>query len=45
MINIVNPKFLAVLWTDPAGLRLVWGALGLMTIGVFWMWRIVNIRV
>jgi tight adherence protein B len=45
MINIVNPKFMSVLWTDPGGLRLVWTTVTLMVIGVFWMWRIVKIRV
>lgn len=45
MIFIVNPKFMQVLWTDPAGLNLVFGALIMMVVGAFWMWRIVKIRV
>jgi len=45
MIFLVNPKFMRVLWTDPAGLNLVFGALIMMVVGAFWMWRIVKIRV
>jgi tight adherence protein B len=45
VINLVNPGFLSVLWTDPAGLKLVGAALLLMLIGIFWMWRIIKIRV
>ena len=44
-INLVNPGFLRQLWTDPMGLKLVWLALGLMVVGIFWMWRIIRIRV
>ncbi|MDA8224382.1 MAG: type II secretion system F family protein [Betaproteobacteria bacterium] len=44
-INLLNPGFLAQLWTDPMGLKLVWAAFGLMLIGIFWMWRIIKIRI
>lgn len=45
LFNIVNPKFMSILWTDPAGLKLVWTALAMAIMGIFWMWRIVKIRV
>jgi tight adherence protein B len=45
LINIVNPKFLSVLWTDPIGLKMVGAALTLMAIGVWWMSKIIKIRV
>ena len=45
VINLVNPKFLSVLWTDPAGLKVSSGALLMMLLGIFWMWRIIKIRV
>jgi tight adherence protein B len=45
LINLVNPGFMTVLWTDPMGLRLIWGALFLMVFGIWWMSRIVRIRV
>jgi tight adherence protein B len=45
MIYLVNPEFLSVLWTDPAGLMMVGTALGMMGSGIFVMSRIVKIRV
>lgn len=45
MIYLVNSKFMSLLWTDPAGLKMVGGAMAMMSIGAFWMWRIVKIRV
>ncbi len=45
MINLVNPGFMNVLWTDPGGRKLVFGAAVLMVIGIFWLTRIVKIRV
>jgi tight adherence protein B len=45
VIYIVNAKFLSVLWTDPMGLRMVGFALVLMVLGIFWMWRLVKIRI
>jgi len=45
MINIVNPKFLSVLWTDPFGLKMIYAALLMMVFGVWWMRKIINIRV
>jgi len=44
-MNFVNPGFIKVLWTDPLGLKLVAGAVLLAIFGIFWMWRIVKIRV
>lgn len=45
VINIVNPNFMDVLWSDPIGLKMVGGALVMMTLGVWWMRRIIKIRV
>lgn len=45
LVNIVNPKFMAVLWTDPVGLRMVGLSLFMMVLGVLWMRSIVRIRV
>jgi tight adherence protein B len=43
--EVLNPSYLNILFTDPLGIRMVMGALGLMLFGVFVMWRIINIRV
>lgn len=45
VISMINPKFIGVLWTDPTGQKMVAGALLLMALGIFWMWRIIKIRV
>lgn len=45
MVNLVNPEFMAVLWTDPAGLRMVGVALFMMVLGMLWMRKIIRIRV
>jgi tight adherence protein B len=45
VVNLVNPKFMAVLWTDPAGLRVVGVALFMMVVGILWMRQIIKIRV
>lgn len=45
LLNVISPKFMSVLWTDPAGLQFIWLALAMATFGIFWMWRLVKIRV
>jgi tight adherence protein B len=45
VINITNPQFMSVLWTDPIGLRMVGGALLMMVFGIWWMRQIIQIRV
>ncbi len=45
VVNLVNPKFMEVLWTDPAGLRMVGVALFMMLLGMLWMRSIIRIRV
>jgi len=41
----INRDFLEVLWTDPAGAKVIGVMLGLMTSGVYSMRRIIRIRV
>jgi tight adherence protein B len=45
LINVVNPSFMSVLWKDPVGLKIVAGTCVMMVVGIFWMWRIIKIRV
>jgi tight adherence protein B len=44
-INLINPRFMSVLWTDPLGLKLIYAALIFMGIGALWMRKIIRIRV
>jgi tight adherence protein B len=45
IISIVNPGFLRVLWTDPAGVKMIGVALVMMVMGVIWMRKIIRIHV
>ncbi|CAN7254730.1 type II secretion system F family protein [Massilia sp. LjRoot122] len=45
MIQLTNPKFLHVLFTDPAGQKMVGFALFMMILGFFFMRKIIKIRV
>jgi len=45
VVNLVNPKFMDVLWVDPAGLRMVGVAIFMMLVGILWMRSIIRIRV
>jgi tight adherence protein B len=45
VLFLINPEFISVLWAEPAGLSMVYGALGLMVLGMVWMSRIVRVRV
>ncbi|PXX33790.1 MULTISPECIES: type II secretion system F family protein [Burkholderia] len=42
---LLNREFLSVLWEDPAGIKMVGGMLVSMLFGLFWIRRIVRIRV
>lgn len=45
LVHVMNPKYMSVLFTDPAGIRLVIAALIMMVLGIVAMWRIVKIRI
>ncbi|EUC14347.1 type II secretion system F family protein [Paraburkholderia hospita] len=45
VISIINPGFLRILWTDPAGIKLVGAALVMMVFGVIWMRKVIRIHV
>lgn len=44
-LNIINPAFMKVLWTDDLGRKMLAVMLGLMVIGIFWMRKLIRIRV
>lgn len=45
VLQLINPKFLSLLWTDPMGIKMVGFAACMMIFGIFAMWRIIKIRV
>lgn len=44
-LNVINPGYLNILFTDPIGVKMLIGVSVLMVIGIFFLWRIVVIRV
>jgi tight adherence protein B len=40
-----NPRYVSVLWTDPAGQKMLWYGAGMILIGVLWIRRLIHIRV
>jgi tight adherence protein B len=45
VIYLVNPTFLSILWSDPAGSRVVLIAAVLMVIGIFWTRNVIRIHI
>ncbi|MBI5278027.1 MAG: type II secretion system F family protein [Burkholderiales bacterium] len=45
VIALINTEFIAILWRDPAGVRLSAFAVALMSVGIWWMWRLVKFRI
>jgi len=44
IMSITNPAYVAVLWNDPAGVKLLWYAVGAVVVGVLWMRSLVRIK-
>jgi tight adherence protein B len=45
LLNFANHDFIAILWTDPAGIRITQIVLGMMAVGALWMYKLVKVRV
>jgi tight adherence protein B len=45
VLFLVNPKFMAVLWSDPSGLKMMGVVAALMAVGILWMRSVIRIRV
>lgn len=45
IINMINPGFMSVLYSDPLGRQVLGSAMVLMLVGVIWLWKITKIRV
>lgn len=43
-LSVVNPAYMATLWTDPGGRKLLWIALGLQTVGSVLLVRMTRLR-
>jgi tight adherence protein B len=45
MMLLLNPEYISVLWTDPAGIKLLYYAAGMIVVGVIWLRKTIHIRV
>ncbi|MFC5475287.1 type II secretion system F family protein [Paraherbaspirillum soli] len=45
VLQVVNPDFLKVLWTDPIGRQMLGVVAVMMVVGVLWMRKLIRIRV
>ncbi len=45
VLNFVNHDFIAILWTDPAGIMIMNAVLCVMAVGAIWLYNLVRIRV
>jgi tight adherence protein B len=41
----LNPKYIAVLWTDPIGIKMIWASVVMLTAGVFWLRKVIHIHI
>ena len=44
-MSMANPTDISLLWTDPAGIKMLWWGAGLILLGVLWIRRLIRIRV
>ena len=45
MLNFANHDFVAILWTDPTGIKITNIVLTMMAVGALWLYKLVQIRV
>jgi len=45
VVYMINSELVATLWTDPAGIRLLWISVAMVAGGVLWMRKIIHIHV
>ncbi|GAA4411499.1 type II secretion system F family protein [Quisquiliibacterium transsilvanicum] len=45
LLFAIDSKFMSTLWTEPAGVKMIYGGLFFMVLGVLWMRKIIRIHV
>jgi tight adherence protein B len=45
VMSLANPEYISALWTDPAGIKLLWYGSGMLVLGALWLRKLVRIRV
>jgi tight adherence protein B len=45
MMSLTSPAYISVMWTDPAGVRMLWYGAGMLLAGVLWLRKLIRIRI
>jgi tight adherence protein B len=45
LMLVTNAQYVSLLWTDPAGQRMLWGCVILLVVGVIWLRNVIRIRI
>jgi tight adherence protein B len=45
VMSMSNRRYISILWTDPTGVKVLWYGAGMILFGVFWLRRVIHIRV
>jgi tight adherence protein B len=45
LMLVTNPDYVSMLWTDPAGVRILWYGLGMMVFGIIWLRKVIRVRI
>jgi tight adherence protein B len=44
-MQLFSPGYIAILWNDPAGVRLLWYGAGMIVFGALWLRKLIHIRI
>jgi tight adherence protein B len=42
---LLNPEYIKFMWTDPTAIQLSWYGLVMIIVGVFWLRKVIRIRI
>jgi tight adherence protein B len=45
MMFLINPEYIRMLWIEPLGIKLLYGAVAMLFIGVIWLRKVIRIRI
>jgi tight adherence protein B len=45
VMMLTSPAYIGVLWNDPTGVRMLWYSAGMLLVGIFWLRRLIRIRI
>jgi tight adherence protein B len=45
VMTLTSPDYVGMLWKDPSGQRLLWYGAGMIVVGVFWLRKVIRIRI